>query len=394
MKSVLMLVPCDIFPPVHGSSMAVYHTVKELARSTRLEVLMSRLYSRQGEIDITSPTVNYHIVPPSMLDRSGYKGLVINPAFYREALNVMENHTCDIIQSELLWTGLAGIRLKRKFKKPLILVEENVEYLKFRRMGINNPLVHLIKHLEGYCCQKADRIVAVSEEDKKNLISMYNLPEEKITVINHCADPEAFQFSEDGRQEIRKKYGIHRDEFLFGFVGKLDYLPNKTAVTFMAEQMKTVLKDNGIQAKFLIIGQNYESLNHYSAPDFLFSGYIDSRKGARPSLADYLSALDIFLVPLDSGSGTRLKILEAAACGLPIISTDIGAEGQDFKDGEEIILTKNPDIEFILRTVDLAQNMTLKEKIARKAREKVLAKYTWKDELKRFPRIYEQLLDG
>jgi 3-deoxy-D-manno-octulosonic-acid transferase len=74
------------------------------------------------------------------------------------------------------------------------------------------------------------------------------------------------------------------------------------------------------------------------------------------------------------------------------MSTIIGAEGQDFKDDEEILLTKSLDIDFIMRTVDLAQNPALREKLARKAREKVLAKYTWKEELKKFLPIYEKIL--
>jgi len=393
MRSVLMLVPCDIFPPIHGSSMAVYHTVKELSRANRLEVCMSRLYSRHGDIDLVSPSINYHFVPPSFLDRAGYKGLIFNPFFYREAQSIMEKQPCDIIQAELLWAGPAGIRLKRKYKKPLILVQENVEYYKFRRMGISHPLIHGIKYLEKYCCRHADAIVAVSEEDKRILMEMYRVPEEKVVVINHCADPDVFDFREAGRDAIRKKYAVCENELVFGFVGKLDYVPNHDAVIFLAEHMKPVLKDNGIRAKFLIIGQNYKELKHYSAPDFIFTGYVDSRKGARPSLSDHLSAMDIFLVPIDSGSGTRLKILEAAACRLPIVSTQIGAEGQDFVHGEEIILVEKPDLAFIMKTVDLAQSRDLREQIGSKAREKVLGKYTWEKELKKFDILYEKFLN-
>ena len=81
----------------------------------------------------------------------------------------------------------------------------------------------------------------------------------------------------------------------------------------------------------------------YGRDGLIFTGFVDARArhepgrrgGIDPNLSDYLSASDVVLVPLDSGSGTRLKILEAAANARPVVSTRIGAEGQVFLDGED-----------------------------------------------------------
>ncbi len=145
------------------------------------------------------------------------------------------------------------------------------------------------------------------------------------------------------------------------------------------------------KSKFLVIGQNFESLKHYQNENIIFTGFVDSRETISPNLKDFLSASDIVLVPLESGSGTRLKILEAAACSRPIISTKIGAEGQDFIDEEEIILTQLPNEEFIDAVLQLIKNKEKMRHIGEKARLKVLQKYTWEKETKKFEDIYNRV---
>jgi glycosyltransferase involved in cell wall biosynthesis len=123
----------------------------------------------------------------------------------------------------------------------------------------------------------------------------------------------------------------------------------------------------------------------------MFTGFVDARAGARPNLSDYLSASDVVLVPLDSGSGTRLKILEAAANARPVVSTHIGAEGQAFVDGEEILLTDEVDQAFVGATLRLLADPALRERLGRAARERVLAEYSWQAQVRKMEQIYEEL---
>jgi glycosyltransferase involved in cell wall biosynthesis len=108
-------------------------------------------------------------------------------------------------------------------------------------------------------------------------------------------------------------------------------------------------------------------------------------------LSDYLSASDVVLVPLDSGSGTRLKIVEAAANARPVVSTHIGAEGQSFVNGEEILLTDEVDQAFVAATLRLLADADLRERLGRAAREKVLAQYSWRAQVGKMEQVYEEL---
>ena len=110
----------------------------------------------------------------------------------------------------------------------------------------------------------------------------------------------------------------------------------------------------------------------------IFTGFVDARASVRPNLSDYLSASDVVLVPLDSGSGTRLKIVEAASNARPVVSTRIGAEGQIFVDGEEILLTDEVDQAFVDATLRLLADADLRERLGQAARDKVLAEYSWR----------------
>jgi glycosyltransferase involved in cell wall biosynthesis len=99
----------------------------------------------------------------------------------------------------------------------------------------------------------------------------------------------------------------------------------------------------------------------------------------------------VVLVPLDSGSGTRLKIVEAASNARPVVSTQIGAEGQSFVDEEEILLTEQVDDAFIAATLRLLANPQLGERLGRAARDKVLAEYSWQAQIQKMEELYEEL---
>lgn len=392
MYKILLLSPCDIFPPVHGSSSAIYYTIKHLAQGHRIEALLCRLYSQRGPIDLAHPHLSIHYARESPLDRLGYKGLLINPFYLKAAREIAASFRPDIIQAELLWTAPTAHYLKRSLGKPVVLVQENVEYLKFKRMGLEEPFLSLIRHLERWGLCGADKIVALSEVDKGFIVELYGISSERVAVIPHCIDLETFAYREEGAALVRERLNLGQ-AFILTFVGKLDYIPNERAVRYIAEEVRPAVLSHHPEAVFLIIGQNYEDLTPYADEHLLFTGFVDGRKEFTPNLADYLSASDLVLVPLDSGSGTRVKILEAAACGRPIVSTRLGAEGQDFVSGEEILLTDELGEEFVRGVLRLMENGGLRRRLGEGALRRVQTSYDWSQVMTRFEEIYAPLTE-
>ena len=325
------------------------------------------------------------------MDRLGYKGLVFNPLYYRAAWKAVREFQPDVIQAELLWTAPTALWLRRRTGLPVVLMQENVEYQKFVRFGMTSPLLKSVKWLEGWACRAADRVVALSEVDRDFMIDLYDVPQERFSLIPHGVDPELFDYRPEGASAARQKLGVGPETLLLTFVGKLDYFPNVRAVAHIAERIAPAVLENYPEARFVIIGQGAEAVTEYASDSMVFPGFVDARASAHPNLSDYLSASDVVLVPLDSGSGTRLKIVEAAANARPVVSTHIGAEGQSFVDGEEIFLTKEVDQAFVDATLRLRADGDLRWRLGQAARARVLAEYSWQAQIHKMEKVYEEL---
>ena len=391
MRRILVLSPCDVFPPVHGSSTAIYHTLQFLAEANQVLGMLCRLYSQRGEVDLDHPNLEIRYCRETLLDRLGYKGLFFNPVYYRAAWRAAREFKPDVIQTELLWTAPAALWLRKRTGVPVVLIQENVEYQKFVQFGMNSPFLRVVKWIEGWACRAADRVVTLSDVDRDWMIRLYDVPPERFTLIPHGVDPDLFDYRPEGAAAARQKLGLAPGVPVLTFVGKLDYVPNVRAVEYIAERIAPAVRERYPDARFVIVGQGAEALPEHSRQGLIFTGFVDARAGAHPNLSDYLSASDVVLVPLDSGSGTRLKILEAAANARPVVSTRIGAEGQAFVDGEEILLTDEVDQSFIDATLRLLADPALREQLGRAARERVAAEYSWQAQIRKMEQVYEEL---
>jgi glycosyltransferase involved in cell wall biosynthesis len=97
--------------------------------------------------------------------------------------------------------------------------------------------------------------------------------------------------------------------------------------------------------------------------------------GGVPDVIPYLRAAHLLAVPLDAGGGTRLKILEAFAAGLPVVSTRVGAEGIEGTDGTHLVIAERP--EFAAAVGRLVSDAALGRRLAEAGRKLVLERYDW-----------------
>lgn len=385
MRKILLLAPFDLFPPVHGGSAVVHNFVKYISRNNLMYVLLSHLYSRKGQNDLPNQNINIYYCPGTLFDRFKVLSFLFNPYYYKSAYKLMKNYNCDVIQSELLWTAFTGIFLKIRFNKPLILVEHNVEYLKFKNQGKSIYFTYILRFIEKFACWLSDKIVVFSKIDKEHLIDLYDVQENKIEIISPYMDLDIFKYDTRGAEVVRAKYKVDSG-IILTFVGNLEYIPNITAVKYISERIYPCIIENYPDTKFVIIGQSYEHVLKYKRENIIFTGYLD-----RSSLLHHLLASDIVIVPIDSGSGVRIKILEAAACSKPIVSTKKGAEGLNFIDNTEIVLTDDVDEKFVTGIIRLIEDKGLRRMIGENARKKIEKEYNWEKEVKKFEKVYNEI---
>jgi glycosyltransferase involved in cell wall biosynthesis len=159
----------------------------------------------------------------------------------------------------------------------------------------------------------------------------------------------------------------HKQTLLF--IGLLSYHPNTIAADHLVENIWPTVLSILPEARLIIAGARPEYLTSYrkSPKGVTFVGFVDD-------LGKLYEEVTAVCCPILFGSGTRIKILEAAAYGKPVVSTTLGAEGIDLKDGEEILLRDDPKA-FAEACTQLLTNESLTIRIGQQARSVIESKY-------------------
>jgi polysaccharide biosynthesis protein PslH len=170
---------------------------------------------------------------------------------------------------------------------------------------------------ERYWLPRFDRILTTSCHDAKLVQAI--APDARVTVY-----PNALPL-------IAQPPRPRRAEIVFS--GNLEYPPNVQAVHFFHREVWPALRARWPGLKWKILSRNPGSIGELAArdPQIQITGFV---KDAVAVIAES----QVAVVPLLAGSGTRIKILEAWAAATPVVSTTLGAEGLEFRDGEHLVL--------------------------------------------------------
>jgi len=273
--------------------------------------------------------------------------------------------------------GLLIPFIKRVLRRPVVVDCHDVfQALRVRHTSIFRRMLETF--LEKFAYRNADLLLTVSETEKECLVSN-GFQKSKIEVVPNGVDTRFFARSTKSA-EIRKKYGLEGFRAVI-FVGNLEYLPNREAIQVLSSVIAPKVLEEIKDVKFLVVGKRREKTG---LPSLTFTGFVDD-------LSDLLSISDVAVAPLFRGSGTRLKILEYFSCGLPVVSTSIGAEGLDIKDGVSIFI--EDDLEsFALRIIELLKNKNLSVAMGTTARMLVTSTYDWAHIIQRLEIALNRLL--
>jgi len=310
---ILFLSPFSSWPLLNGSIVRSHYLAKYLAVS-------NTIWFAHRENSIPYPKKLAYTSFPATSNRLDQ---IFNLSIFIRYIKLIWEQGIDTILISHLWSGLYGILLKAFTGKQLVFDNHNVEVLRFRSSG--NSIFPAIGIFEWLVCRAADQIWCVSTADKTKLMERYHLQEQKLQVVPNGAEVEELRQYAVDRKQIRTEIGIHLDEVLILFYGQLSYAPNRQAIGVIMEHLLPSLLAAGFSFKLVIAGQGgreYQKASGIYDPHILFTGYLDD-------LVALIKSADLMIVPITSGSGTRIKIIETIACGIPVISTTEGAEGLD-----------------------------------------------------------------
>ena len=162
------------------------------------------------------------------------------------------------------------------------------------------------------------------------------------------------------------------EEELIVFSANFGYLPNVQGVEFFARQVWPRLRERFPQLRWRLVGKCPEKIRRIVAGD----DRIELTGAVRDAL-DWIAPAKVAVVPIFSGSGTRLKILEAWAVSKAVISTRLGAEGLGAADGRHLMYADTAE-EFIEKLSLLLHDTKMREELGSRGRELLQQKFTWK----------------
>lgn len=154
------------------------------------------------------------------------------------------------------------------------------------------------------------------------------------------------------------------------FTGTMSYPPNAQGARWLVERVLPAIRARHPGVTLEIVGRNPPAAVRQLAGDGV------TVTGRVPDLASHFTSAAVVVAPLLSGSGTKLKVLEAMAAGRPVVTTTVGAEGIDARDDAHLRVTDSPE-DFAATVAQLLDDRDEAERLARNGRELVAARYSW-----------------
>ncbi|MES2177442.1 MAG: glycosyltransferase family 4 protein [Gemmatimonadota bacterium] len=301
----------------------------------------------------------------SVLSGRAYTVTAYDSAPFRSRLvQLLAEKRFDLVHMDSL--DLAGyVPLLRDL--PVVCVHHNVEsaLLRSRAQTFRAPArayltyqAHLTENEEKRFIPSIDLNIAVSRDDAEAIRRL--APSSRVVVIPNGVDTQAFTPGSDAGESG----GLV-------FVGGHSWQPNRDAMAYFCEEILPIIRQRGVNPPVTWVGSASEEakreyLERYSVR---LTGYVDD---IRP----FVHQAACYIAPLRAGGGTRLKILDAWAMGKALVSTTVGCEGLDARDGDNIVIRDTP-ADFAQAVIELLAGAELRQRIGRSARRTAERVYDW-----------------
>jgi glycosyltransferase involved in cell wall biosynthesis len=257
-------------------------------------------------------------------------------------------------------------------------MQENAHWLLKPVLGVETKRV---KRYEGKLLRTVDHVLAVTDVDRAGLEEALHFSRgdgndrlAPITVVPIAVDTQKLQ-------PIRRKAGSKNIVTL----GTLHYPPNADGIRWFFKEVFPLIRAHVPDATLTIIGKNppqdFLNLAEQDPNAIKVTGYV-------PDLVPYLEESALMVVPVRAGGGMRVRILEAFAYAMPVVTTTIGVEGIQAEFESDILVADSAE-DFAQRSIELLENVLLQEKLSTNGRMLAETKYDWQVVLSAMDPIYE-----
>ncbi|MBC7262742.1 MAG: glycosyltransferase [Chloroflexi bacterium] len=402
-KRILFLTPQLPYPPEQGTAIRNYNIIANVAQRHEIHLLsfVSSPAALKAAAPLHSLCCTLESVPAPK--RTIWQRLSLlatpwpdiahrlaSPLFSERLAMMLSTHDFDVLQVEGLEMAPYGYQAlaRRQNHRPLLVFDaHNAEYLLQHRIakidwhtawrwpGALYSTVQWLKlrRYEGDFCHRVDAVVAVSDADAQALARL--VPGLKPLVLPNGVDIAYYQAPDIVPAALGPEALV--------FTGKMDFRPNVDAVLWFANEVLPLIRERAPQARFYIVGKNPHARLDVlrERPEVVVTGYVED---VRP----YIAAAAVYVVPMRTGGGTRLKVLEAMAMGKAIVSTTLGCEGVYLQNGYEALLADTPR-DFADAVLALLANGPRRAELGQAAAFFVAEHYDWRRLVPRLEQVYE-----
>lgn len=370
---ILILANKVPYPPKDGGSIATLtlarhfayldHQVDVLAMNTskhyfRLDLLPLELSRSIRFIGVDTPAL---ISPFAALKNLFFsKKAYIAERFYTEKFRnkleeVLDETEYDIIQLEGSYMGMYMPSIRAHSSAKVAMRAHNLEYEIWERTAENSfglkkfyfsNLAKRIKRLEVLQLNSFNAVIPITHRDADSLMSLGCKTKIHVTPTG-IDDTSSADFS-----NLEFPSAFH--------IGALDWPPNQEGLLWFFDKIWPLVLKKHPNLKFYLAGRNAPArIKNMKVKNMVFVGEVDNA-------IDFMNSKAIGIVPLLSGSGMRIKIVEGMALGKAMVTTKLGAEGNPAKDGHDLMIADEPE-EFANKIIKLLEDRDAFDKMGQNA---------------------------
>jgi len=340
----------------HEVHILAMNTSKHYFRLDKLPLELSRSIKFIG-VDTPAPITVWGAFRNLLFSSKAY----IAERFYTEAfrlkiVEILDENNYDIIQLEGSYMGMYMASIRAHSSAKVAMRAHNLEFEIWARTAQNSGifkkfyfrnLSQRIKKLEKAQLNSYDALIPITERDAQILRQMgCKIP---VHVTPTGTDIEESKIDQS-RMDYPSLYHI----------GALDWPPNQEGLLWFLRKVWPLVLSEMPDLKFYVAGRNApDHFKRLKTKNLVFLGEVDDA-------VDFINSKAVGVVPLLSGSGMRIKIVEGMALGKAQITTTIGAEGNPARDGHELMIADTPEA-FTAKLLQLVQNRELFDQMGKNA---------------------------
>jgi len=307
----------------------------------------------------------------------------ISKAFRERLVEVLEKEQFDVVQLEMLYMTPYVDDIRAHSKAMIVLRAHNVEHKIWERMAKETkfPLKrwyinHLAKTLKEYELNALETIDGIAAITRKDAAFFRKYCSKPIIDIPYGVYPE----------EFTPKYEIEGKP-KFYHIGSMNWMPNEEGIQWFIDEVLPKTVEKVPDFVYHLAGRNMpEWLTTLNDPHVNVIGEV-------PDAKEFVANHNVAIVPLLSGSGIRIKIIESMAMGKTVITTRVGAEGILYDEEVNIIIAENK-AKMVEAIRSLNENPQIAVRIGQAARRLIEETYDNRKIIARLLMFYEQIKPG